>query len=82
MASRRTEVFYVRVELTGPPENVARATRYAKENVGRSTDSLSSLGVDTSVGVYSVDGTRERSTLYGSAEEPPLRLSVKEEEEA
>lgn len=80
----REETFYVRVLLTGPPDKLARAARYAKENVQRATESLKdSLGVDSSVSVYSAPNSqgeyaRMQSTLYGSTEEPPLGLEVKE----
>lgn len=86
----REEVFYVRVNLTGPPDQMARAVRYAKENVRGSTESLHrNLGVASSVAVYTPGvlyvqdhlAAREVFTGIGDAEEPPLTLEVVESED-
>ena len=79
--------FYVRITVSGPPGNLARAARYAKENVGRATDSLKAhLGVDSSVTVYDSPNdlgeyARAVSVSYGDAEEAPLGLLVQEIDE-
>jgi hypothetical protein len=74
-ADEVSEVFLVRVTVSGPRSVATKNLKYAKQNVRRIADTIPG---DVSVAVYNKEGDLEASTVIGKAEQPPDRVKWRE----